>query len=87
MHTASSELEVPFPVPGGLANTTAHWLHVTQTATLMHTLSSSNYFATFAGGINIGIEHVPEPATPVLFAGGVLVLALSRCARRRRLQG
>ena len=46
---------------------------------------ASNFYATLANTLFIGVEHVPEPTSAVLVGGGFLALALSRYARRRGL--
>jgi hypothetical protein len=60
------------------------WIHVTghQTFHLTSALAS-NFYATFANTLFIGVEHVPEPSSAVLLGGGFL--ALGCYARRRRL--
>ena len=70
-------------VPGGLGSPTAHW--TAAPATIHLTTGASGFLATFLGTVTLGIEHVPEPATGILFGAGLLGLAGSRLARRRRL--
>ena len=70
-------------VPGGLSNSTAHWIHNTGNQTLM--VAPSVYMATFAGTVALGIEHVPEPTTASLLGLGVAAFAASRVMRRRRI--
>ena len=84
LHTASSLLALP---PGGsLANPNSHWLHLNQ-PWLIHLTGSfgSGFYATGAGTLNLGIEHVPEPTTGALIGTGFLLLGASRYLRRRRL--
>jgi hypothetical protein len=64
----------------------AHWLHLSETLPFHLTGAGSAFYATFVGTIGLGIEHVPEPASGLLVAGGVLALALGSHARRRRVR-
>ena len=79
-----------YGLPSGaiqLDSASPHWLHFTQTAMFHLNGFGSQYFATLASTVHIGIEHVPEPSTGMLFAGAFLALALSRYTRHRRLRG
>ena len=67
---------------GSLGDPNGFWEPIDASVTL--TGSPSAFYATLAQINFIGIEHVPEPTTAILFAGGVLALGLSRRARTRR---
>jgi hypothetical protein len=62
------------------------WAHVTASGNVHLNGVGSTYYATFANTVRIGVEHVPEPASGLLVAGGVLALALGSRARQRRLR-
>ena len=85
LHTAMSSLGFSNANGGPLDNTFGHWLHITN-PTMFHLDGfGSAFYATFAGTVNLGIEHIPEPTTAMLVGGGFLLLGASRYARRRRL--
>jgi hypothetical protein len=64
-----------------------HWLHLTNPVTFhLSPGPGSAFYATFVGTVGLGIEHVPEPASGIMVAGGLLALALGSHARHRRLR-
>jgi hypothetical protein len=65
--------------PGG----GAHWLHVQQHRPFH--MQGSQFYATLARTFNIGIDHVPEPATGMLVGLGVVCALMGvRSYRRSR---
>jgi hypothetical protein len=84
IHNALSGFDLNKPTP---FSPTAHWLHILDTVTFHLTGGpGSTFYATFVGTVGLGIEHVPEPASGLLVAGGLLALALGGRARQRRLR-
>ena len=85
LHTTGSALGFSAAMGGPLNDPDGHWLHITN-PTMFHLDGfGSAFYATFAGTVNLGIEHIPEPTTAALIGGGFLLLGASRYARRRRL--
>jgi hypothetical protein len=78
-----SELPPFAPEPGQ-----GKWWHNPLDTKTFHIGSGvgSIYYATQMALGKIGIEHVPEPATPLLLGGGIAALAVSRRIRRRRIE-
>jgi hypothetical protein len=60
----------------------AHWLHV-QNPGLFH-MYGSQFYATLARTFNIGIDHIPEPATGGLVGLGVFCAVMGLRSRWRR---
>jgi hypothetical protein len=86
LHTPASGFQLP-PTGPTPFSPTAHWLHLTQPVTFHLTAGlGSAFYATFVGTVGLGIEHVPEPASGLLVAGGLLALGLGARARQRRLR-
>jgi hypothetical protein len=72
---------IPYPP---LSSANGHWLHVQQP--IPFHFYGSQFYATLARTFNIGIEHVPEPATMVLSGSGLLCAIMGvRSYRKRRL--
>jgi hypothetical protein len=59
----------------------AHWLHV-QEPRPFH-MFGSQFYATLARTFNIGIDHIPEPATGMLFGLGVFCAVMGARSRWR----
>ena len=78
---------IPFHVIGGPTSTIVNNLSQVWTVTARTFIPGSHIFALpFAATATIGIEHVPEPAAPILLLGGVACMACGFRARRRRQQ-
>jgi hypothetical protein len=76
-------LPPPPPVPisegPGLG---AHWLHVQQPRPFH--MYGSQFYATLARTFNIGIDHIPEPATAALFGLGAFCAVMGVRSNWRR---
>jgi hypothetical protein len=70
---------IPFDDPNG------QWKHIPFPWHVPLGFPGSNFVATFAGTVAIGLEHVPEPMTALLAGSGVLMLLGSWGLRKRRM--
>ena len=80
-----SEFPTDPPAPGQ-----GTWYHVGPTVGGVKTVHlpggiGSAFYATLAGTVGIGIEHVPEPATGLVLISGVGTLLFGLRARNRRV--
>lgn len=77
--TLESSFPEPRPEPGQ-----GVWYHAAQDHFFhLTTGPGSVYLARFVGTINIGIEHVPEPASLVMLGSGMVCAFLGLWTRRR----
>lgn len=81
--TDQGNLVLPQPYPPDYPG--QHWVHIPFPWHVPVGFPGSQFIATFAGTVFIGLEHVPEPMTGVLAGGGVLLLLGSWGLRRRRM--
>jgi hypothetical protein len=78
---------IPFHLVGGRPGSTVIPAGGTWATTYTALIPGSQIFAMpFFATASIGIEHIPEPAAPVLLLGGVVSLAFGFWARRHRQQ-
>lgn len=70
-------------LPSAVITLAGQWLHITDQTTL--TRQPSDLRAFNVGNIQVGVDHVPEPATLGLLGSGLLCSLLGCAARRRRL--
>jgi hypothetical protein len=66
---ASSRIVPPNSIPISEPTPAAHWLHVQQPGAFH--MFGSQFYATLADTITIGIEHIPEPTAIVLSGLGL----------------
>jgi hypothetical protein len=86
LHRPDSVYEIPPTIPyPPLSSPDGHWLHVNQP--IPFHFYGSQFYATLVDTLTIGIEHIPEPATTVLFGLGMIsaVIGLRSRIRRRSL--
>lgn len=86
LHTVDSNFVFP-QEPATINNPNAKWIHVLDTARFHltgPTVPGSQFWATFLNTATLGIEHVPEPASGVLLAGGMAFGFVGLWLRRRR---
>jgi len=81
-HRTDSAYEIPPTIPQPpLSSPDGHWLHITQP--MQFHFYGSQFYATLADTITIGIEHIPEPVTGVLLGLGVLCAAMGMRSYRK----
>jgi hypothetical protein len=83
-HGPGSTLILPDPFP--LSDPNGQWVHV-PFSWQAPSGAGSNFVRSPWNKVNLGVEHMPEPASTVVWmAGGAFCLVLRRTARRRRLR-
>jgi hypothetical protein len=86
LHVINSQygfIGTPVIPPISSTDPTGHWLHVNHP--LEFHFYGSQFYATLADTITIGIEHIPEPASIALAGfGGICALMAARAHHQRR---
>lgn len=85
VHRVASSL--PFHLVGGRLGSTFIFPGTTWVSTFTAFVPGSQIIAVpFLATASIGIEHIPEPAAPLLLLGGLVSLGISYRSRRQRQQ-